>query len=191
MGAALTYARRYALFTLVGIAGEDDLDAPDTGPAPAGQDQFNPVPADTQCGRNGTGPLPAPKHENGSYRRPLPRQTAPVLAQRESGAMRDTLIRELAEIASDELLTEWAYRKLPVKNSLTVDDARMVEEAFQARLAAMMSSQGPADVVHNCRRRVRWGRSQAHRSTEGCRWTRASKGFCSTLQSKRQLRWWN
>ncbi len=30
MGAALTYARRYGLFTLVGIAGEDDLDAPDT-----------------------------------------------------------------------------------------------------------------------------------------------------------------
>src|SRR6202048_782664 len=29
MGAALTYARRYALFTMVGIAGEDDLDAPD------------------------------------------------------------------------------------------------------------------------------------------------------------------
>ena len=37
MGAALTYARRYALFTLVGIAGEDDLDAPDlcAGPLPA------------------------------------------------------------------------------------------------------------------------------------------------------------
>src|SRR5215217_6005462 len=39
MGAALTYARRYALFTLVGIAGEDDLDAPDlngraSGPLP-------------------------------------------------------------------------------------------------------------------------------------------------------------
>src|SRR2546430_4883341 len=29
MGAALTYARRYALFALVGIAGEDDLDAPE------------------------------------------------------------------------------------------------------------------------------------------------------------------
>ena len=28
MGAALTYARRYCLFTLVGLAGEDDLDAP-------------------------------------------------------------------------------------------------------------------------------------------------------------------
>src|SRR6202140_5805467 len=37
MGAALTYARRYALFALVGIAGEDDLDAPDilTEPSPA------------------------------------------------------------------------------------------------------------------------------------------------------------
>src|SRR5207249_1505046 len=34
MGAALTYARRYALFTLVGIAGEDDLDAPDVCPPP-------------------------------------------------------------------------------------------------------------------------------------------------------------
>src|SRR5262249_34201084 len=43
MGAALTYARRYALFTLVGIAGEDDLDAPDligrAGPAGAGNGQ--------------------------------------------------------------------------------------------------------------------------------------------------------
>ena len=37
MGAALTYARRYALFTLVGIAGEDDLDAPDLkAPTPVG-----------------------------------------------------------------------------------------------------------------------------------------------------------
>jgi hypothetical protein len=35
MGAALTYARRYALFTLVGIAGEDDLDAPDLNGAAA------------------------------------------------------------------------------------------------------------------------------------------------------------
>src|SRR4051812_23769326 len=36
MGAALTYARRYALFTLVGIAGEDDLDAPDLNGAREG-----------------------------------------------------------------------------------------------------------------------------------------------------------
>src|ERR1700719_2388159 len=46
MGAALTYARRYALFTLVGIAGEDDLDAPDLNGGPQLQ-----VPA----GANGRG----------------------------------------------------------------------------------------------------------------------------------------
>src|SRR6266436_6145221 len=42
MGAALTYARRYALFALVGIAGEDDLDAPDLNgalPHSAGSDR--------------------------------------------------------------------------------------------------------------------------------------------------------
>ncbi|WP_245427918.1 ERF family protein [Bradyrhizobium sp. MOS003] len=40
-GAALTYARRYALFALVGIAGEDDFDAPDvvTRPPAAMQPQ--------------------------------------------------------------------------------------------------------------------------------------------------------
>src|SRR5512145_1768687 len=47
MGAALTYARRYALFTLVGIAGEDDLDAPDL------QDQAAP-------------PSPSPKNGAGA-----------------------------------------------------------------------------------------------------------------------------
>jgi hypothetical protein len=34
MGAALTYARRYALFALVGIAGKEDLDAPSLGGQP-------------------------------------------------------------------------------------------------------------------------------------------------------------
>jgi ERF superfamily len=43
MGAALTYARRYALFALVGIAGDDDLDAPDlNAPEPAQPDTKTP-----------------------------------------------------------------------------------------------------------------------------------------------------
>ena len=57
MGAALTYARRYALFTMVGIAGEDDLDAlPDSTfdrNSPGASD--NPGPAD-----NSTHALPSP-----------------------------------------------------------------------------------------------------------------------------------
>jgi ERF superfamily protein len=50
MGAALTYARRYALFTLVGIAGEDDIDALDlnapTATTPSGPN--DPMPARNQ-----------------------------------------------------------------------------------------------------------------------------------------------
>ena len=48
MGSALTYARRYALFTLVGIAGEDDLDAPDLAVTPV---------TPLNDGEAGTGPL--------------------------------------------------------------------------------------------------------------------------------------
>src|SRR5215468_196350 len=46
VGAALTYARRYALFTLVGIAGEDDIDAPDlnANPAPLVSEAEEPLP---------------------------------------------------------------------------------------------------------------------------------------------------
>src|SRR5262250_242059 len=43
MGAALTYARRYGLFTLVGIAGEDDLDAPDLTIPETGEKISGPV----------------------------------------------------------------------------------------------------------------------------------------------------
>ncbi len=50
MGAALTYARRYALFTLVGIAGEDDLDAPDLADSTP---ETNKLRADSKSGGNG------------------------------------------------------------------------------------------------------------------------------------------
>jgi hypothetical protein len=45
MGAALTYARRYALFTPVGITGEDDIDAPDLkAPMPPASAAAKPAP---------------------------------------------------------------------------------------------------------------------------------------------------
>jgi hypothetical protein len=50
MGAALTYARRYALFAIVGIAGEDDLDAPDLNAAPAKAEK---PPLNRRTGSNG------------------------------------------------------------------------------------------------------------------------------------------
>ena len=54
MGAALTYARRYALFTLVGIAGEDDLDAPDIA-APVSQRPEPAMPKTSSHKINGSG----------------------------------------------------------------------------------------------------------------------------------------
>ena len=141
MGAALTYARRYALFTLVGIAGEDDLDAPDTGPAQGADSNDKIVRAATRLDANGGAPAPAPKPGNGSYGKPLLRRpTAPVLAPAESAAMRERLSGVLAGLTSAEQLTDWALRHLPIKNTLTADDARMVEEAFQARLAELARS---------------------------------------------------
>src|SRR5438445_8738001 len=61
MGAALTYARRYSLFTLVGIAGEDDLDAPDLNeggdrkPSPGADHSINATQPDRLRGRGGDG----------------------------------------------------------------------------------------------------------------------------------------
>src|ERR671937_838232 len=64
MGAALTYARRYALFTLVGIAGEDDLDAPDLDTTPKAEVELSQSGPPSQT--NGHGDLASrPSREGG------------------------------------------------------------------------------------------------------------------------------
>src|SRR6202047_2789372 len=84
MGAALTYARRYALFTLVGIAGEDDLDAPDLcTPAPA-------------MNSPGVGMQIAPKTSgNGRTNAGVRPASSAVLPAEQSAALRDRLIHEV------------------------------------------------------------------------------------------------
>src|SRR5438034_2469613 len=64
MGAALTYARRYALFTLVGIAGEDDLDAPDLSTVPKAEVEL--PRADYQTQSDGYGGLATRPPRDGS-----------------------------------------------------------------------------------------------------------------------------
>jgi hypothetical protein len=143
MGAALTYARRYALFTLVGIAGEDDLDAPDL---PAlklnGGDRVIQT-ADDSGRMNGHLTSPAIT-TNGSHRKPLPRPSKPVLAAGASAALRDQLLAEMANMTGAEELSGWAHRSLPAKNKLTSADARLVEEAFESKLNALPGDQEPA-----------------------------------------------
>jgi hypothetical protein len=123
-GAALTYARRYALFTLVGIAGEDDLDAPDlnqtSGPGTLKQDNDRRL--------NGGQQKPAQREDRS-------RSTKPTLAPEASAELRDRLIAEVNELGSGDDAAMWAHRCLGEKNNLTAADAQRVEESFQARLA--------------------------------------------------------
>src|SRR3954469_21982869 len=115
MGAALTYARRYELFTMVGIAGEDDLDAPDlngrsgdTPPHPAGTRERG------EHADHDNLPSSAPSREQRRRVRGvrLPRL---ILAPEQSLVVRDQLIAELAAFTDTEALTAWAGKILPQK----------------------------------------------------------------------------
>ena len=77
LGAALTYARRYALFSLVGIAGEDDLDAPDlsSGEGPS-VSQNGRLGADGNTGRLQT-KVPSHALQRSSERRARSERTQP------------------------------------------------------------------------------------------------------------------
>jgi hypothetical protein len=137
MGAALTYARRYALFALVGIAGEDDLDAPDLHAAepvdPRGADavphqRMRPNGGNSQFGQK-------PPAKPTSEPRPAPADSG--LRRKLSAVLRDRLLRDLGNLSSAEGAAVWARRILPAKNTLHAADAREVEEAFQVKLAAI------------------------------------------------------
>jgi ERF superfamily len=139
MGAALTYARRYALFTLVGIAGEDDLDAPDLGGQPA-----------EATGKAGNG-LDT-KHRNGNGAdQPVGRFAASrkawsppkqALEPEKSAALRDRLLGEARTLATQDGATAWAHRAMSAKNTLTTADCGVVEAAFAARLAELVEGAG-------------------------------------------------
>jgi ERF superfamily len=136
MGAALTYARRYALFTLVGIAGEDDVDAPDLLPvietevgAPgAGSGKINGQPFEKS--------LPPVSETRIASRRNL-RPSKPVLEPDASGTVRDRLAGEIAALEAVDVAIEWASQNLDAKNTLTAEDASVVEAAFRARMQVL------------------------------------------------------
>jgi hypothetical protein len=145
MGAALTYARRYALFALVGIAGEDDLDAPDicegvrlpvlAGESPPGAS-------------NGQTRRPFGKLVNGAVRDGTMVVPA-VLDPAQSTALRERLLAEIGMLGSADLAATWAQQALTVKNRLMGRDAKVVEDAFERRLsqfAGFVTAQGSSDA---------------------------------------------
>jgi hypothetical protein len=132
MGAALTYARRYALFTLVGIAGEEDLDAPDLTGQPG--ERSGSAGKGSNAGKanvSGT----AETFRSFSAKRKVWSPPKPALNPEKSAALRDQLLGELGGLVSPEKATAWAQGALGAKNTLTTADSVLVEAAFAARLA--------------------------------------------------------
>jgi ERF superfamily len=147
MGAALTYARRYALFTLVGIAGEDDLDAPDllAPTTPASKPE---TPAGYKKARlNGCQGQSTRQSLSGRPSTAVSSPSQPVLEPAASVALRDQLIAEITDIPSAEEAANWAHRVLALKNTLTGAHAMQVEQAFQAKLASFASE--PVNELHH------------------------------------------
>ena len=140
MGAALTYARRYALFTLVGIAGEDDLDAPDL-PTLELKGEVGIAPQSAASGRSGNGHASAAATTAIATSRP-PRRSSiplakPILDADASATLRDQLLGEISALGSSEQIDEWAPRGLPAKNTLHAGDALLIEDAFRQKIAEL------------------------------------------------------
>jgi hypothetical protein len=142
MGAALTYARRYALFTLVGIAGEDDLDAPDLCDGPpsllrsAVDRSFKPTDDQSR--------MPPRMPGNGRARGSRKGEIPFTLDPEQSAALREKLLMELGHITSADSVPNWARGALTAKNSLTATDAKLVEDAFERKLSELPSSDAAA-----------------------------------------------
>jgi hypothetical protein len=128
MGAALTYARRYALFTMVGIAGEDDLDALD----PNSESPRGPKAADADIALSPSPVLVCPSHlQTGNGTKP---PAGEKLGAGESTAITAQLIQDIETLPEDDLRSR-AIAILKAKNRLPADDAKRIEVAFASRIA--------------------------------------------------------
>jgi hypothetical protein len=117
IGAALTYARRYALFTLVGIAGEDDLDAPDL---------LSLIGVEIGAPGIRRGKIKGSQ----SNLRPF----KPALEADASAMVRDRLVGEIARLDAVDAAIAWAGENVGAKNTLAGEDAAVVDAAFRERM---------------------------------------------------------
>jgi hypothetical protein len=123
------------LFTLVGIAGEDDLDAPDLTPAVGPS-------ASASASQPLSEPLQSPE------KRARPEKSRPAhLSPDASKTIQAQLISELEQLKDPEALATWAHRVLPLKNKLSIADAQAVESAFATRLNELGEEASPRGTM--------------------------------------------
>jgi hypothetical protein len=106
IGAALTYARRYALFTLVGIAGEDDVDAPDLTELTAGSNKqtINSKTGGNGAQQTGSGRRAGHGRANKSGSGSVHTELSAAL----SASLRIELLRQIERLFSGEDAALWA-----------------------------------------------------------------------------------
>jgi hypothetical protein len=136
MGAALTYARRYGLFTLVGIAGEDDLDAPDL-PQPNSETRKT---GNSKTAGNGRQRTRSDRRADRTGNKLAFASQSPELSAALSASLRTELLREIEGLSSSDAAALWARHRLAAKHTLYAADAEHVEQAFQTRLNNLMSA---------------------------------------------------
>src|SRR4051812_2458977 len=151
MGAALTYARRYSLFTLVGIAGDDDLDAPELVTVPPANDAAAsalPAGGPKPNGHDDDASVPGRSAEDSAS---PPERLLPVLERsrkkrRDAGVPRgprapagsvEAAMHELAAIDSADALFIWALDALPLRNNVPDASREALDAAFLARAEAL------------------------------------------------------
>jgi hypothetical protein len=154
MGAALTYARRYALFTLVGIAGEDDLDAPEHAEGgkadaanTAGMADIEGVAVSSQLA-DAVGerrPVAVPRRTEKVARPPRT-----ILGQEQSAALREKLLADLSQLQSGDEAADWVHKNLAAKNTLITADADAVEAGFREKLSTIdVASAARQEQLHS------------------------------------------
>ncbi len=117
------------------------LNVPNSGPVTAetSTSSTNTVPARPHSG-NG-------RAANGFKRSQSAALNRPILAADESARLRDGMLAEIESIASSAAATAWANTMLHAKNTLTANDARAIESAFETKLAGLPAGDIVADEL--------------------------------------------
>ena len=159
-GCGADLCRRYALFTLVGIAGEDDLDVPDlAGPSTETQKKLTASGNGSQENRSARRPVRASNRSDSVSQRL-------ELSAALSTSLKDELLRQIDRVNAADDAALWAQRNLAAKNKLAAADARCLEEAFAAQLASIATqavSELPNQAKISARRHDRG--HKRHRAT--------------------------
>jgi hypothetical protein len=183
MGAALTYARRYALFALVGIAGEDDLDAPDLN-VPINQTGAERPRANGGGQQNGNRQHSPEQATPRRDQKLAPQGAAAMLGLHASAVLRERLIAELSELRSGEDAAKWAHQRLAEKNRLRAPDAARVEVIFEAKLAELAALAGDGTQSRG-ERPVDANASDAKKSSEQARGRAIDKSALALPEPRR------